>query len=93
MRMIGIVILAAGILALAYGGFSYTRQTHDVKVGALEISLSEKNRVNVPIWAGVVLAVVGGGLLISGKKEPLASRGGLARDCVARRPPPARPVN
>ncbi|HEY5472656.1 MAG TPA: hypothetical protein VIK32_05630 [Candidatus Limnocylindrales bacterium] len=68
MRMIGIVILAAGILALAYGGFSYTRQTHDVKVGALEISLSEKNRVNVPIWAGVVLAVVGGGLLISGKK-------------------------
>jgi len=68
MRMIGIVILAAGILALAYGGFSYTRQTHDVKVGALEISLSEKNRVNVPMWAGVVLAVVGGGLLISGKK-------------------------
>jgi len=35
MRMIGIVILAAGILALAYCGFSYTRQTHDVKVGAL----------------------------------------------------------
>lgn len=68
MRMIGIVILAAGILALAYGGFSYTRQTHDVKVGSLEISLSEKNRVNVPMWAGVVLAVVGGGLLISGKK-------------------------
>ena len=68
MRMIGIVILAAGILALAYGGFSYTRQTHDVKVGGLEISLSEKNRVNVPMWAGVVLAVVGGGLLISGKK-------------------------
>ena len=68
MRMIGIVFLAAGILALAYGGFSYTRQTHDLKVGSLEISLSEKNRVNVPMWAGVVLAVVGGGLLISGMK-------------------------
>ena len=66
MRMIGIVILAAGILALAYGGFSYT-QPHDTKIGPLEISVSENHRVNVPIWAGVVLAVVGGGLLISGK--------------------------
>jgi uncharacterized membrane protein YidH (DUF202 family) len=68
MRMIGIVILAAGILALVYGGFSYTRQTHDVKVGPLEIAVSEKQQVNVPLWAGVALAVVGGGLLISGKK-------------------------
>jgi TRAP-type C4-dicarboxylate transport system permease small subunit len=68
MRMIGIVILAAGILALVYGGFSYTRQTHDVKVGPLEISVAEKQQVNVPLWAGVALAVVGGGLLISGKK-------------------------
>ena len=68
MRMIGIVILAAGILALVYGGFSYTRQTHEAKVGPLEISVSENRQVNVPVWAGVVFAVVGGGLLISGRK-------------------------
>jgi hypothetical protein len=68
MRMIGIVVLAAGILALAYGGFSYTKDTHNAKVGPLEFSLSEKKRVNVPVWAGLVLAVVGGGILISGKK-------------------------
>jgi TRAP-type C4-dicarboxylate transport system permease small subunit len=68
MRMVAIVILAAGILALVYGGFSYTKETHDAKVGPLEISFSEKRRVNVPLWAGVALAVVGGGLLISGKK-------------------------
>lgn len=68
MRMIAIAILAAGVLALAYGGFSYTRETHDAKIGPLEISVSENKRVNVPVWAGVVLAVVGGGLLISGKK-------------------------
>ena len=67
MRMIGIVVLAAGILALVYGGFSYARQDHDVKVGPLEISLSENRRVNVPVWAGAVLAVVGG-LLVIGKK-------------------------
>jgi hypothetical protein len=68
MRMIGIVVLAAGILALVYGGFSYTRQTHDVKLGPVEIAVSEKQQVNVPLWAGVALAVVGGGLLVSGKK-------------------------
>jgi hypothetical protein len=68
MRMIGIVVLAAGILALAYGGFSYTRETHDVKLGPVEFSVKEKERVNVPLWAGVALAVVGAGLLISGKK-------------------------
>ncbi len=68
MRMIGIVVLAIGILALAYGGFSYTRQTHDAKLGPLEITISEKKQVPVPVWAGVVLAVVGGGLLISSTK-------------------------
>jgi TRAP-type C4-dicarboxylate transport system permease small subunit len=68
MRIVGIVLLAAGILALVYGGFSYTKQTHDAKVGPLEISVSEKQQVNIPVWAGVVLVAVGGGLLISGKK-------------------------
>ena len=68
MRMIAIALLAAGVLALVYGGFSYTRQTHDAKVGPLEISISEKQRVNVPVWAGVVLVAVGAGLLFTRKK-------------------------
>ena len=68
MRMIGIVVLALGILALAYGGFSYTRETHDVKLGPVEFSVKEKKQVNVPLWAGVALAVVGAGILVSGKK-------------------------
>ena len=68
MRLIGIVVLAVGILALAYGGFSYTKQTHEAKLGPVEFSVSENKRVNVPMWAGVALAVVGGGLLLSGKK-------------------------
>jgi TRAP-type C4-dicarboxylate transport system permease small subunit len=68
MRMIAIVLLAAGVLALVYGGFSYTRQTHDAKLGPLEISVSEKQRVNVPVWAGVVLVAAGAGLLFTQKK-------------------------
>jgi uncharacterized membrane protein YidH (DUF202 family) len=66
--MIAIVLLAAGVLALVYGGFSYTRQTHDAKLGPLEISVSEKQRVNVPVWAGVVLVVAGAGVLLAQKK-------------------------
>jgi len=67
-RMFAIVLLAAGILALAYGGFSYTQKTHEAKVGPLEINITEDKHVNVPVWAGLALAIVGGGLLLSGKK-------------------------
>ncbi|HEX9725105.1 MAG TPA: hypothetical protein VGC53_12570 [Vicinamibacteria bacterium] len=68
MRMLAIVLLIAGALALAYGGFSYTSETHEAKLGPVEIAITEKQRVNVPVWAGVALLVVGGGLLLSGKK-------------------------
>jgi LPXTG-motif cell wall-anchored protein len=69
MRMIAVVLLAVGVLALVYGGFSYTRQTHDARVGPLEISVSEKQRVNVPVWAGVVLVAAGAGLLLTRKNQ------------------------
>jgi TRAP-type C4-dicarboxylate transport system permease small subunit len=68
MRMTAIVLLAAGVLALVYGGFSYTKETHEAKLGPLEISVSEKQRVNVPVWAGVVLVIAGAGLLLSQRK-------------------------
>lgn len=69
MRMMAIVLLLAGVLGLVYGGFSYTRETHEAKVGPLEVSISEKQRVNVPMWAGVALVVAGGGLLLMQRKE------------------------
>ena len=68
MRMIAIVLFVVGLLALVYGGFSYTKETHDAKLGPLEISISEKRRVNVPMWAGIVILVAGAGIMIAGKK-------------------------
>jgi TRAP-type C4-dicarboxylate transport system permease small subunit len=68
MRIVAVVVLVAGVLALVYGGFSYTKQTHDAKLGAVEISVSEKQHVNVPVWAGVVLVVAGAGLLLAQKR-------------------------
>jgi TRAP-type C4-dicarboxylate transport system permease small subunit len=62
-KIAGIVLIVAGLLGLAYGGFTYTKDTHDTKIGPLELSVKDKEHVNIPVWAGVA-AVVAGGLLI-----------------------------
>ena len=62
-KILAIVLIVAGILGLLYGKFSYTKETHDVKLGPLEMSIAEKQTVNVPLWAGVI-AIVGGGVLL-----------------------------
>ncbi len=66
-KLLAILLIVGGILALAYGGFSYTKETHEAKVGPLELSVEEKERVNVPMWAGVAAIVVGAGLLLVGR--------------------------
>ena len=65
-KMIAIALIVAGILALAYGGFSYTKETHEVKLGPIQFSVMEKERVNIPLWAGVGAIVIGGLLLVFG---------------------------
>jgi len=68
-KMAGIVLIAAGVLGLGYGGFSYTRETHQTKLGPLELSIKEKQSVNVPVWAGVGAIVAGSAVLIFGSKK------------------------
>ena len=65
-KLVGLVLLVLGILAVAYGGFSYTKKTDDVSLGPIHIEVKDKERVNVPLWAGV-LAAVGGGVLLARK--------------------------
>lgn len=68
-KLIGAVLIAAGALALAYGGFSYTKDTTALKIGPLELSVKEKKDVNVPLWAGVGAIVAGGLLLVLGGRK------------------------
>ena len=68
-KLVGVVLLVAGVLALVYGSFSYTKDTTAVKVGPVELSVKEKETVNVPMWAGVGAIVVGGLLLAFGGKR------------------------
>ena len=67
-KIVGIVLIVAGVLALVYGGFTYTKETHEAKIGPLVLSVSEKETVNVPIWVGVGAIVIGGLLLVFGSR-------------------------
>ena len=64
-KIAAIVLMVAGILGLAYGRFSYTKETHEAKIGSLELSMKDKETVNIPVWAGVGAIVVGGLLFLA----------------------------
>jgi drug/metabolite transporter (DMT)-like permease len=68
-KIIAIVLIVAGALGLAYGKFSYTKDSHDAKVGPLELSVKDKETVNIPQWAGIGAIVIGAGLLLVGGKR------------------------
>jgi len=67
--MAAIVLIIAGLLGLAYGSFSYTKETHEAKIGPVEIAVKDKETVNIPIWAGVGAIVIGGLLLMVRNKN------------------------
>jgi hypothetical protein len=68
-KLAGVVLVVAGVLGLLYGGFSFTKETHDVKLGPIELSVKEKQAVNIPVWAGVSAIAVGVALLLFGGKK------------------------
>jgi hypothetical protein len=69
-RILALALIVAGVLGLAYGSFTYTKKTHEADVGPLSVQVKDKETVNVPVWAGVLAVVVGGGLLlVAGKKS------------------------
>ena len=67
--MAGIALIVAGVLGLLYGGFSYTRETHEGKIGPSELAVSEKKTVNIPVWFGVGAVLLGGVLLVFGGRK------------------------
>ena len=66
-KMLAIGLIVAGALALAYGGFSYTKETHEAKLGPMEITVTDRERVNIPVWAGLGAIVAGAFLLLTRK--------------------------
>ena len=64
-QLLGLIILVLGILALSYGGFTYTREREKAQIGPLHIEVQDKEHVNIPLWVGVAGAVGGAVLLAS----------------------------
>ena len=63
-----IVLIVAGIAGLVYGKFTYTKATHEAKLGPIDLSIKEKETVNVPLWVGIASIVAGGLLLVVPKR-------------------------
>ena len=68
-KLAAIVLIAGGVLGLVYGSFSYTKETHEAKVGPIELSVKDKRTINIPVWAGIGAIVIGSALLLLGSKR------------------------
>jgi len=69
MKIVAIALIALGLLGLIYGGFNYTEDKHVAKLGSLEFSIKDEERVNIPVWASVAGIAVGAGLLLFGNRK------------------------
>ena len=67
-QIIALILIVACVLGLLYGGFSYTKETHEAKIGPLQFSIKEKETVNVPVWAGIAAIGIGVVVLLVGRK-------------------------
>ncbi len=68
-KIVGIVLIVAGILGAVFGGWSYTKETQALKMGPMEMTIKDRQTVNVPMWASIGMMVVGGALLFFGSKK------------------------
>ena len=67
-KLLAIALILGGVLGLAYGGFSYTKETHVADIGGLHLAVNERERVNVPLWLGIG-AIIGGVLLLASSRR------------------------
>jgi len=69
LKIAALALIVAGTLGLVYGSFTFTKETHEANVGPIELSIKDRETVNVPVWAGVAAIALGGVLLVVGGKK------------------------
>lgn len=69
LRVAALTLIVAGVLALVYGGFSYTKDTQHTKLGPIEFTVKDQERVNLPVWAGVGAIAIGTALLLLPRRK------------------------
>ncbi len=68
-KIIGIVLIVGGVLGLAFGGFSFTKETHKASLGPIALSVEEKETVNIPLWASIIAIAAGAAVLVAGARK------------------------
>jgi hypothetical protein len=66
-KIVGIILIVLGCMGLAYGGFSYTKETTKAKIGSLELKVQEQETVNVPLIVSAGAIGIGIFLLVAGR--------------------------
>jgi hypothetical protein len=66
LKVLAVVLIVGGVLGLVYHHFSYTQDTHEAKLGSLELSVAKKQSVDVPQWVALGAIVGGAALLLFG---------------------------
>ncbi len=65
----GLILIILGVLVLIYGGFNYTKETHDAELGPIKFQVEEKDRIEIPVWLGVAGIAAGTAVLLLGNRR------------------------
>jgi len=68
-KLVGVLLIIAGVAGLVMGSISYTKTTHAAKIGPFNLAVDEKKTVNIPLWAGIAAVVAGGAMLVVSKRR------------------------
>jgi hypothetical protein len=68
-RIVGLILLLAGLAGLAWGGLTYRQERHNVDLGPVDFTVTEKKTVPIPPIAGAVAVIAGVVLLVAGSKR------------------------
>ena len=68
-KIIGIMLIVAGLIGATLGGFSFTKETHKASLGPINLSVAEEKNVNIPLWASIAAIVAGAAVLVAGSKR------------------------
>jgi len=69
MKLVGIVLIVIGIVALAYGGITYTTREKVLDIGPLEATAERRHTVPLPPVLGAIALIGGIALMIAGAKR------------------------
>lgn len=69
LRLIGVILIVLGLAGFLTGGFSFTKETTQAKLGPLELTVKEKEAVNVPQWLSLSAMALGAVVLVLGFRK------------------------